>query len=150
MRLFVAALIASLAVAPAVAAPKPAPPAKPAPIAIPAELSDPALADKLGRMTGVLAKSLMDLPVGELEAAMENRPATPADKARRVRDVAARGDPNVERRIAAETAMSGRAMQAMTKALVASLPAILASLGNVQAELEKATANLPDPTYPKR
>ncbi len=137
MRLYVAALIASLAVAPAVAAPKPAP------ITVPPELSDPALADKLGRMSGALAKAVMDMPVGEMEAAIENRPATPADKARRVRDVAARGDPNVERRIAAETAMSGRAMQAMTWSLVA-------SLGNVQAELEKAVANLPDPTYPRR
>ena len=144
MRLYVAALIASLAVAPAVAAPKPAP------ITIPPELSDPALADKLGRMSGALAKAVMDMPVGEIQAAIENRPATPADKARRVRDVAVRGDPNIERRIAAETAMSGRAMQAMTRSLVASLPAILASLGNVQAELEKAVANLPDPTYPKR
>ena len=144
MRLFVAALIASLAVVPAVAAPKPAP------ITVPPELSDPALADKLGRMSGALTKAVMDMPVGEIQAAIENRPATPADKARRVRDVAVRGDPYIERRIAAETAMSGRAMQVMTKALVASLPAILASLGNVQAELEKAVANLPDPTYPKR
>ncbi len=41
-------------------------------------------------------------------------------------------------------------MQAMTKALVASLPTIMASLEGVERELERATANLPDPTYPKR
>ena len=144
MRLYVAALFASFAVAPAVAAPRPAP------IIVPPELSDPALPDKLGRMSGALTRAVMDMPVGELEAAIENRPVTPADQARRVRDVAARGDPNVERRIAAETAASGRAMQAMSRSLVASLPAILASLGNVQAELEKAVANLPNPTYPRR
>ncbi|MEO5808682.1 MAG: hypothetical protein ABIR51_01145 [Sphingomicrobium sp.] len=152
MRLFNATLVVSLAAglaaAPAFAAPQPAP--RPAPIAVPPELSDPALPDKLGRMSGALTRAVMDMPVGELEAAIENRPVTPADKARRVRDVAARGDPNVERRIAAETAASGRAMQGMTKALVASIPAILASLGNVQVELEKAVANLPDPTYPRR
>ena len=144
MRLYVAALFASLAVAPAFAAPRPAP------SIVPPELSDPALPDKLGRMSGALTRAVMDMPVGELEAAIENRPVTPADQARRVRDVAARGDPNVERRIAAETAASGRAMQAMTRSMVASLPAILASLGNVQAEIEKAVANLPNPTYPRR
>ena len=41
-------------------------------------------------------------------------------------------------------------LQAMTKALVASLPTIMASLEGVERELERATANLPDPTYPKR
>lgn len=146
MRLFVTALIASLCAAPVFAAPKPAATSKPAPIAVPPELSDPALADKLGRMSGVLAKAMMDMPVGEMEAAIANRPATPADKARKVRDVAGMD----EQMVAARAAASGQTMQAMTKALVASLPAILASLGGVRAELEKATANLPDPTYPKR
>ena len=41
-------------------------------------------------------------------------------------------------------------MQAMSKALVASLPSIMKSLDGVARELERATANLPDPTYPKR
>ncbi len=146
MRLFVAALIASLAAAPAIAAPRHASPAKPAPIALPPELSDPALADKLGRVTGALAKAMLDMPVGEMEAAIENRPATPADRARKVRDVTGMD----ERTVAAETAASGKTMQAMTKALVASLPAILASMDGARKELEKAAANLPDPTYPKR
>ena len=143
MRLFVATLIASLIAAPALAAPRPA---KPAPIAIPPELSDPALADQLGRVTGVLAKAMLDMPVGEMEAAIENRPATPADRARKVRDVAGMD----EQTVAAETAASGKTMQAMTKALVASLPAVLASMDGARKALEKATANLPDPTYPKR
>ena len=30
------------------------------------------------------------------------------------------------------------------------LPAIMSALGNVGKELEQATANLPDPTYPKQ
>ena len=130
----------------ALAAPVAAAPREP--IAIPPELTDPAMADKLGRVAGVLAKSLMSLPVGEVEAAIEGRPATPADKARTVRDSI--GDPHAEQRIEAQAAASGRTMQAAGKALVASLPAIMRALEGVEAELERAVANIPDPTYPRR
>jgi hypothetical protein len=140
MRLALIALPLMLAATPAIAAP-------PAP-QIPPELSDPAMADKLGRMAGVLTKSLMDLPVGEMEAAIEGRPVTQADKARRVRDSI--GGPDAEQRVQAEVAQSGRQMQAMTNALVASLPSILAAMDGVEKELERAVANIPDPTYPKR
>ena len=146
MRLLLAAAV--LIAAPAMAAPKDSP--KPAPIVVPPELSDPAVADKLGRMSGALAKAMLDMPVGELEAAVEGRPATQADRARRVRDEVGGDDPAIEGRIATATAASGQVMQSATKALVASLPAILASLEGARVELEKAVSNLPDPTYPKR
>jgi hypothetical protein len=140
MRYALIALPLMLAATPAIAAP-------PAP-QLPPELSDPAMADKLGRMAGVLTKSLMDLPVGEVEAAIEGRPATQADKAKRVRDSI--GGPDAEQRVQAEVAQSGRQMQAMTKALIASLPSIIAAMDGVEKELERAVANIPDPTYPKR
>jgi len=130
-----------------IAAPAAASPAAVTP-QIPPELTDPAMADKLGRVAEALTHSLMDLPVGEIEAAIEGRPVTPADKAKKVRDSV--GDPHLEQHVAAEAAQSGRAMQAMTKALVASLPSIMAAMSQAQHELERATANLPDPTYPKR
>ena len=142
MRNVLILLPALLFAAPAMAEPKQAP------VAIPPELSDPAMADKLGRMMGVLAKSMMDLPVGELEAAIEGRAATAADKARKVRDQV--GGPAAEQRIQQQAAASGRTMQAATKALVASLPALMKSLEGAERELEKAVANIPDPTYPKR
>lgn len=134
------ALPLMLAATPAVAAPQAAP--------LPAELSDPAMADRLGRMMGSLARSLMDMPVGELEAAIEGREPTAADRARRVRDHV--GGPGVEREVEAKVAASGRQVQAMSRALLASLPSIMASLENVERELERAAANLPDPTYPRR
>jgi len=115
---------------------------------LPPELSDPAMADKLGRMMGSLTKALMEMPIGELEASVQGREPTAADKNKRVRD--AIGGPGAEKQVEAEVAASGRQMQAMTKALVASLPTIMASLEGVERELERATANLPDPTYPKR
>jgi len=140
MRITLFALPLMLAATPALAAPV-------AP-QLPPELSDPAMADKLGRMAGALTKSLMDLPVGEMEAAIEGRPVTQADKAKRVRDSI--GGADAERRVEAEVAQSGRQMQAMTKALVASLPAIMAAMDGVEKELERAVANIPNPTYPKR
>ena len=130
-----------LAATPAAAAPRPAPQLPPA-------LSDPALADQLGRVAGVLTRSLMNLPVGEVEAAIEGRPVTAADRARTVRDSV--DDPYLEQRIAAEAAQSGRTMQAASKALMSSLPAIMAAIDQARDEIERATANFPDPTYPRR
>ena len=139
-------LAAAAAAAPASAAPPPAP----APIAIPRELTDPAMPDKLGRMAGAMAHAVMNMPVGEMEAAIENRPVTPADRNRRVRDVAAADDRAVVDQVASNTAATGHAMQAATRALVASLPAIMSAVKNAEAEIERATANLPDPSYPRR
>ncbi|MFL6724243.1 MAG: hypothetical protein ACJ8FC_12050 [Sphingomicrobium sp.] len=141
MRALLIALPLALASVPAVAAPREAP-------QLPPELSDPAMADKLGKMTGTLTRALMNLPVGELEAAAQGREPTAAERATTVRDQI--GGPEAEREVEAKVAASGRQMQAMTKALVASLPSIMKSLEGVERELERATANLPDPTYPKR
>ncbi len=141
MRLYLLTLPLMLAAAPALAAP----PA--ADRTIPPEMSDPAMADKLTRMATVLTRSLMDMPVGELEAAFEGRTPTEADKRRRVRDEVG---PEGEKQIAAEVAASGPRMRAMQKALVSSLPAIMGALQGVERELERAVANIPDPTYPQR
>ena len=141
MRMLWIALPLMLAAAPSVAAPKEA-------RTLPPELSDPAMADKLGKMMGTLTRALMDLPVGELEAAAQGREPTPADRSKRVRDHI--GGPQAEREVEARVAASGRTMQAATKALVDSLPSLMSALDDMESRLERATANLPDPTYPKR
>ena len=41
-------------------------------------------------------------------------------------------------------------MQAGVKAMAKAMPSILSALDGVQADVERAVANLPDPTYPKR
>ena len=146
MRALLFALPLVLAAAPTAAAPQYASPG-PGP-EVERALNDPAMADTLGRVAAVLTRSLMNLPVGEMEAAIEGRPVTPADRARTVRDSV--GDPDLERRVAAEAAQSGRTMQAAGKAMMSSLPAIMGALGQAQDAIERAVANMPDPTYPRR
>jgi hypothetical protein len=141
MRAVLIFAFAALSASPALAAPPPVPP-------LPQVLADPAMADQLGRVAGVVTKSLMDMPVGEIEAAIEGRPPTPADRARTVGDSI--GDPWIAQRIAAETAASGRTMQAATKAIAASVPAIMRAVEGARGEIERAIGNLPDPTYPRR
>lgn len=143
MRRLLFALPLLLAAAPLSA--QTAPP--PAERQIPPELSDPAMADKLTRMLGPLAKALMEMPVGEVEAAIAGREPTAADKAKRMRDELG---PEGQRDLEASIANAGPQMRAMQKALVASLPSLMAALGEAEKSLERATANLPDPTYPRR
>jgi len=142
MRALLLALPLALIPVPAAAAAAEAPQTQ-----IPPELSDPAVADKLTRALGPLSRALMNMPVGELEAALSGREATAADRSKRLADqIGPDGQKDVEATIAA----AGPQMRAMQKALVASLPAIMSALGGMEKELERAAANMPDPTYPKR
>ena len=140
-----------LPVAPLPAEPLPVPPAMVAPI-LPPVLTDPAMADRVGNVAGAVTRSLMNLPVGEVEAAIEGRVPTRADRRRTVRDSI--GDPYLDQRIAAEAAQSGRTIQvvsqAATRALAASLPAILQAVEGARGEIERVIGNLPNPTYPIR
>ena len=120
------------------------------PTQLPAELTDPAMPAKLARMMQVLSKSLLDMPVGEVEAAMEGRKPTAADRRRTVRQSGRQTDPNFERNLQQQMANSQPLMEASFKALVAALPAMMQGMGTAAKELEKATANLPSPTYPKK
>ena len=142
MRALLIALPALLA-----ASPLAAQPAARAERQIPPELADPAIADSLTRALVPLSRALMDLPIGELEAAIEGRQETDADRRKRVRDEIG---PEGERELVTQVARAGPQMRAMQKALVSSLPPIMASLEGVERELERAVANLPDPTYPRR
>ena len=120
---------------------------------IPAQLTDPAMADTLGKMLGALTRTMMDVPVGEMQAAMEGRQATDADKRRTIRDVAGR-DPNFERKVEEQVAVAIPRMQAGMKAMAKSMPAMIGALEKaaegMEQELDRATANLPQPGYPRR
>ena len=140
MRIVLILLSALIGASPAFAAPPPP--------MLPPMLSDPALADRLGAVAGALTRSVMNLPVGEVEAALEGRPATREDRRRTVRD--SLGDPQAEQRIEQQAAASGRAMQSAGQAIARSLPAIKQAMEGLEADLARVVGNLPDPTYPRR
>ena len=151
MRAFQLILPLALAASPALAQTKPAPvPAAPQTMTVPPALTDPATADKLARMMQAMSKAFLDLPLGEVEAAAEGRPATRADRRRTVRQVGRAEDPNFERNFQRDMANSKPMIEASMKALAAALPAMMKGMSEAGRELDKATANIPLPNYPKR
>lgn len=150
MRALVAFACLALGAAPAVAA---EPSTNGSDFTIPPEITDPAMGETLGEMFGALTKAVMDMPVGEMQAAVEGRPATPADKARTMRDMAGRSA-DLERQVQTQVAQSVPRMQAGLKAMAASLPGMMKALKqaaeDMEDSLDRATANIPQPGYPKR
>ena len=119
-------------------------------IQLPRELADPATADRLADMAQGLAQAVLDMPVGEIKAAAEGRKASAAERRMTVRDMARRDDPNFDRDIQQRIAQSGPAIRRSISALNQALPAITKSLQQASRAIERAAANMPDPTYPRR
>jgi Ni/Co efflux regulator RcnB len=119
-------------------------------IEIPSEITDPKLAGRLADVMQVLAKAMLNLPIGEIQAAAQGRPATAEEKNRTVRDVARKDDPDFERDLEQQVAASKPMIEASMKALISALPAMMRGMAGAREELERATANLPRPDYPKR
>jgi hypothetical protein len=129
------------------ALPQPASPAGPAEtIQVPPELTDPKWADRLTDAMSAMSKAFLDLPVGEVEAAIEGRTPTATDRRRTVRSETKMSERELKQQIEA----SRPAMQAGMKALAAALPAMVKGLSEAQRELDRAAANVPRPDYPKR
>jgi len=124
--------------------------AQPAPqreeIRILPELTDPKLVDRLMEMNKALTKALLDLPVGEIEAAVEGRAATDADRRRTVGDSARLSEREIEQKIADARPRVQAAMQAFAR----SLPALTRALSQAADAVERAAANVPQPDYPRR
>ena len=136
-----------LLIVPAVlfAAPATAQPAPPE-IQIPKELFDPGMADRLTDVLQVLSKSMLEIPVGEVQAAMEGRQPTAADRRKTIRSETGMDERELNQQIEAARPQ----MRAAMKAMSAALPAVMKGLREAGRELEKATANMPQPGYPRR
>lgn len=145
MRFALIALPLTVIAAPALAQQTP-PPAPPESIQLPPELTDPKWADRLTDAMVAMSKVFLELPVGEVEAAIEGRPPTAADKRRTVRSETRMSERDVRQQI--EEARP--AMQAGMKAMAAALPAIMKGMSEAQREMERAMSNVPRPDYPKR
>jgi hypothetical protein len=119
-------------------------------INLPHELTDPATADKLAKTVQGLTDALLDLKIGEIEAAAEGRKATPAERRLTVRDIERRKDPSFERNLRRQVADSRPMIAQGMKALSDALPAVMKALDDASRAIDRAAANMPDPTYPKR
>jgi hypothetical protein len=113
-------------------------------------LDDPATADRLADMMQVLSKAVLDVQVGQLKAATEGREATPAERKLTVRDLGRRDNPNFDRDVERQVAQARPMMRQSMKALSDALPAMMRGLQQASDAIERAAANMPDPTYPKR
>ena len=150
MRSLIALLLIGGLAAPAAAQPSVKPAKEPETAEIQRALTDPAIVEKLTNALPVLSDALLNMPVGELQAAMEGRKPTRVEKRTTVRDLGRKDDPNFERNLKADLANSGETMKAGMRAMSAALPAMMEGMKKMADEMEKATANLPSPTYPKR
>jgi len=148
MRLHVVALPLAFAAAP-LAAQQPAPRVQ-APSAdemrLPPELSDPRLADRLVDTLQVLSKAFLSMPAGEVEAALEGRPATTADRRKTIASETGMSEAELKQKLDE----SRPAMASAQKALVAAIPAMMKGFAEARKELEKAAVNMPQPGYPRR
>jgi hypothetical protein len=144
MRLHLLALPLAVAAAAPVAAQEPAPTADE--MRLPPEMSDPRLADRLVDTLQVLSKAFLSLPAGEVEAALEGRPATSADRTRTIASETGLTENELKRKLDE----SRPAMKGAQKALIAAIPAMMKGFAEAQKEFEKAAANMPQPGSPKR
>ena len=117
---------------------------------LPPELTDPRTADRLADAMQGLSQALLDLRVGDVRAALEGRQASPAEKRMTVRDMARRDDPNFERHMQQDMANVRPMVRQSMNALNQALPAMMHGLAQAQQAIERAVANMPDPTYPRR
>ncbi|WP_114228614.1 MULTISPECIES: hypothetical protein [Sphingomonas] len=144
-------LIAGLVVAaPAMAQPMPYP--YPDPYAgpppsqqLPPEIANGEIVDRAVPVLRALSHAFLDLPVGEVQAAIEDRPVTRADRNRRVRDVAGIDERDVDRGIARNGATLKHGAQSMARAL----PVIQRALNQAGDDVARALDNLPSPAYPR-
>ena len=92
----------------------------------------------------------MTVRIGEAKAALEGREATPRERNMTVGDYARRNDPNFDRHIHQQIATIEPQVQRGVQAMNRALPALMQSLDDAQRAVDRALANMPDPTYPRR
>jgi hypothetical protein len=113
-------------------------------------LSDPGMADRLSRAMDAVSDALLNLPVGKVQAAVEGRQPTAAEKHMTVRDLERRHDPNFERNFHRQMAEMRPRIEQSMKAMADALPTVMKGLSDASEAIDRAAANIPDPTYPKR
>lgn len=124
--------------------------AQPAPQPLPERVADPRVADQLTDMVQALSQAVLNVRIGGVQAAVEGRESTPAERRLTVRDLARRDDPNFDRKIQQRIAEARPMVHRSIKAFNEALPAINEAIQRASVAIERVAANMPDPTYPKR
>ncbi|WP_308514697.1 hypothetical protein [Sphingomonas flavescens] len=117
---------------------------------LPPVLTDPASAQRLTGVLDAITDAVLGMRVGEVRAAIDGREPTPQERATTVRDMARRDDPDFDRHLHGKLAAVGPTIQQGAQAVNRALPEVMRSLDQAQRSIERAVANLPDPTYPRR
>jgi hypothetical protein len=124
--------------------------AQAAPAPAPQLAIDPATVNKLAEGMRAMSQALLDLHIGELQAAAEGRAATAAEKNLTLGDIARRDDPDFDRHLQQRIAEAKPQIEQSLKVLNETLPKVTEDLQRAQKSIERAMANMPDPNYPKR
>ena len=124
--------------------------AQAAPQQLPPELTDPATVHRLAGTMQALSQAVLNVKVGEIRAGFEGRDATPEERNLTVRDIARQKDPNFDRHFQQKVASVGPQLERSMIAMQRTLPSMIRDLKDAQRSLERAIANLPDPSYPER
>lgn len=126
------------------------PPSPPQAFQLPPELTDPSTMQRVAGAMQAASQALMNVKVGEMRAAIEGHEPSARQRNETVGDLVRQKDPNFDRDVARELANAGPKIGRAMKALNQALPALERSLAQAQQAFDRATANLPDPTYPRR
>ncbi len=124
--------------------------AQPLPPQLPPELTDPATVRQLSTAAQAVSDAMLDINVGEVRAAVEGREPTLAERHQTVRDLARRKDPDFDRHMHQQIAAVGPKIQQSIATMNRALPAVMQAIEQAQSALDRAMANMPDPTYPRR
>jgi hypothetical protein len=119
-------------------------------VQLPPELADPATADRLADSMQSMSNALLDMKIGGIQAALEGREPTRAERNLTVRDLGRRKNPNFDRDLQRQIAAAKPKMEQGIRAFNQAIPEIARGLAEAQKSVERALSNMPDPNYPRR
>ena len=117
---------------------------------LPPELTDPATVRQLSTAAQAVSEAMLDINVGEVRAAIEGREPTLTERHQTLRDLARRKDPDFDRHVHQQIAAVGPKIEQSVAAMNRALPAVMQAIDQAQHAVDRAIANMPDPTYPRR
>lgn len=119
-------------------------------VQLPRELTDPAAQMRLAARLQSISSALLSVRVGDVAAALEGREPTSAERNVTIGDLVRRKDPNFDHDVANEVATVGPKLQRSMQTLSRTLPRVMRDVADAQRSIDRAVANLPDPSYPRR